>query len=372
MIEVNGRRYQMPTRPTVVVCIDGFDPAYLTDHLAIGQWTESTARAAMPTFTNPNNASIVTGVAPSVHGIAGNHFFDRALDREMAMTARSHMRCDTILDALVDAGVRVAAVTAKRKLLDLIAPRASHAASPVCYAGEMAVARAIEDELDVHSPEASLRVLDVALEMLERHDVVYASTTDYVQHKHAPGSPEALAFMSEIDVRLCGLAENARVVVTGDHGMNAKHLANGAPRAVWLERELAGVATRPFRVLLPITDPHVVHHGALGSAATIYTDEPDLLRRKLERHPLVERVFLGAEAAAELELPLDRIGDLFVVAGKHVVLGRSPEHHDLSGVDRLRSHGGFHEQWVPMLTNDDVRMPKTGLRNFDAFSIALS
>src|SRR5262249_51696429 len=85
-IEVNGRRYAPPRQRVVVVCVDGCEPAYLDRAVDAGAmpWLAS-ARAAgtslvgdcvMPSFTNPNNLSIVTGAPPSVHGISGNYFWD--------------------------------------------------------------------------------------------------------------------------------------------------------------------------------------------------------------------------------------------------------------------------------------------------------
>jgi phosphonoacetate hydrolase len=63
----------------------------------------------------------------------------------------------------------------------------------------------------------------------------------------------------------------------------------------------------------------------------------------------VEVVLSNAEACRRFELPPDRVGDLVVVSGKHVVLGTSVARHDLSGLDApLRSHGGISEQVVPL------------------------
>ncbi|MEB3067521.1 alkaline phosphatase family protein, partial [Parvimonas micra] len=76
-------------------CIDGCEPDYITQALLAGLMpqlqrilqTRSSlvADAVMPTFTNPNNLSIVTGAPPAVHGIAGNYFLDRETGREVMM-----------------------------------------------------------------------------------------------------------------------------------------------------------------------------------------------------------------------------------------------------------------------------------------------
>src|SRR6185295_6820732 len=94
-IELHGRTYRPPTRPTVVVCADGCDPAYIEAGAAAGvlptisRWRKSgfyaLAEAVMPTFTNPNNLSIVTGAPASVHGISGNFALDRDSGAEIMM-----------------------------------------------------------------------------------------------------------------------------------------------------------------------------------------------------------------------------------------------------------------------------------------------
>src|SRR5512143_4143032 len=95
MLEVNGRRYALPKQLTVVVCVDGCEPDYLAQAVAGGQmpWMKRTlaqgtalvAECVVPSFTNPNNLSIVTGAPPSVHGICGNFFWDRDLGAEVMM-----------------------------------------------------------------------------------------------------------------------------------------------------------------------------------------------------------------------------------------------------------------------------------------------
>ncbi|MGI9133347.1 MAG: phosphonoacetate hydrolase, partial [Rhodoferax sp.] len=132
------------------------------------------------------------------------------------------------------------------------------------------------------------------------------------------------------------------------------------------------------RVLLPITDPDVLHHGALGSYATVYLP-PDvdlaLVCERLMSLPGVERVLQRADAAACFELPTDRIGDLVILAERASVFGTSRLRHDLSALKQaLRSHGGLSEQRVPLIVN----RPTPGLdrsrrlRNFDAFDLALN
>src|SRR5437870_562412 len=128
---VNGRTYQPPARPVSIVCLDGSADEYLDAALARGlmpnlqrmsvRGHRGLARAAMPTFTNVNNASIVTGVPPSVHGISGNFFYDAASGQEVMMNSAKFLRCETIFPSAARAGRKVAVVTAKEKLRDIFA-----------------------------------------------------------------------------------------------------------------------------------------------------------------------------------------------------------------------------------------------------------
>ena len=399
-ITLNGRTYRWPGRPVVVVCVDGCEPDYVTRAVEAGAapWlgdvvatgTSRLVDAVVPTFTNPNNLSIVTGVPPAVHGICGNYFYDREAGAEVMMNDPKYLRCDTLLAAFSRAGASVAVVTAKDKLRRLL----GHEMTGICFSSEKADQttkgeHGIEDVLrlvglplpDVYSAALSEFVFAAGVKLMEsvRPDLMYLSTTDYVQHKHAPGTPEANAFYRMMDGYLARLAAlGATVALTADHGMNAKTDGAGAPQIVYLQDHLdAWLGDGQARVILPITDPYVVHHGALGSFATVYvpagSDVPGIGKR-LGALRGIEAVLERGEACRRFELPPDRMGDLVVVSERHTVVGTAAARHDLSGLDApLRSHGGLSEQRVPLLVNRRTSLaPDTRLRNFDAFDVALN
>jgi len=400
-IIVNARHYRMPAAPTIVVCVDGCEQEYINQAILAGQapflaklagfGTVLTGDCVLPSFTNPNNVSIVTGAPPAVHGICGNFFFDEDTRTEVLMNDPKYLRAPTILAEMARAGQRVAVVTAKDKLRALL----GHGLRGVCFSAEKA------DQLDVevhgvagmiervgmplpsvYSAELSEFVFAAGLSLLrrERPDLMYLSTTDYVQHKHAPGTPEANAFYAMMDSYFAQYHdEGAVLAITADHGMNAKTDSIGRPRIVYLQDRLdARFGNQSTRVILPITDPYVVHHGALGSYATVYIGERE------RQHEVtdfiagiagVEAVLTRAQACERFELPPDRIGDLVVLGERLTALGSAADKHDLSGLTvPLRSHGGASEQKVPLLFNrklsgiDDARR----LRNFDAFDLALN
>ena len=401
MLEVNGRHYALPRQPTVVVCVDGCEPDYLAQAVASGRmpWlkrvlAEGTAVVAdcvVPTFTNPNNLSIVTGAPPSVHGICGNYLYDTASGTEVMMNDPKWLRAPTILAALAAAGKTCAVVTAKDKLRKLL----GKGMTGICFSSEKADAvtqdeNGITDVLglvgmpvpDVYSAGLSEFVFaaGVALMKSRRPDVMYLSTTDYIQHKHAPGTPGANAFYAMMDRYLGELdAMGCVIALTADHGMNAKTGMDAKPDVIYLQDlldEWTGAAA--CRVILPITDPYVVHHGALGSFATVYlpagTDVAALQARLAARRG-IEGVFTRAQAAERFELPADRIGDLVVISERFTVIGTSAARHDLTALEvPLRSHGGVSEQRVPLILNRAIPGidRQRRWRNFDAFELALN
>jgi phosphonoacetate hydrolase len=402
-ITVNSRTYQLPSAPTIVVCVDGCEQEYINQAILAGKapflaslrsfGTVLTGDCVVPSFTNPNNLSIVTGAPPSVHGICGNFFFDEETQTEVLMNDAKYLRAPTILAEMARAGQRVAVVTAKDKLRSLL----GHRLEGICFSAEKAdevtrqehgidniLARVDMPVPSVYSAELSEFVFAAGLSLLreERPDLMYLSTTDYVQHKHAPGTSEANAFYAMMDDYLLRLhAEGAVLALTADHGMNAKTDAIGRPNIVFLQDRLdAQYGARTTRVLLPITDPYVVHHGALGSYATVYLRDHDEQKQRdvaafLAAIDGVEAVLTRAQASERFELPSDRIGELVVLGERLTVLGSAADKHDLSGLTvPLRSHGGMSEQKVPLIFNrklsgnDGTRR----LRNFDVIDLALN
>jgi len=391
VVTVNGRSYAAPRAPLVVLCIDGCEPDYLTRAIeadampylasAVGRGTWVIGDCVVPTFTNPNNLSIVTGAPPSVHGICGNYFYDPQAGVEVMMNDPKYLRAETILARFADDGATVAVVTAKDKLRRLL----GHRMKGVCFSAETAEADVLElvgrPRPSVYSAALSEFVFAAGVKLLEtsRPDIMYLSTTDYVQHKHAPGTPAANDFYRMLDGYLGRLdARGAVVALTADHGMNAKTDAAGRPNVIYLQDVLDDwLGAGRARVILPITDPYVVHHGALGSFATVYLPDgagvADMVGR-LVRLPGMELVIDGAEGCRRFELPTDRMGDIIVISVRDTVLGTAAGRHDLSGLDApLRSHGGLSEQRVPIVLNRSTRLdPGVRLRNFDVFDIALN
>ncbi|MGZ5903811.1 MAG: phosphonoacetate hydrolase [Reyranella sp.] len=405
-IHLNDRRYRLPTRPTIVICVDGFDPSYLEqgisgrilptfERLQI-QGFVGIADAVVPTFTNPNNTSIVTGAPPSVHGISGNYYLDRETGREIMVTDAHLLRCETILGLMSQAGVKTAAVTAKDKLRKML----GYNLKGISFSSQFADGCTLEEngiadaealvgraKPGMYSPDLSLFVLDAGIRLMERGDarLLYLSLSDWIQHSHAPGERESDEFHRAIDQRVGRMIDLGAVVgVTADHGMNDKAAADGSPNVVFLEDELnARFGDGAVRVICPIADPFVRHHGALGSFVRVY-DKKGVGIAELMKAAAglagIELVLDGPSAAERFELPLDREADFVAIAARNATIGAKHAEHDLSTVDghRLRSHGGISEQPVPFIVSEKLNPEYAAiarsrrLRNFDIFDFVLN
>ena len=407
VINVNGRDYSWPEKPVVVVCIDGSEPDYIELAIAAGvmpwmkkiveqQGSDLRAHCVVPSFTNPNNISIVTGVPPVIHGICGNFYYDRENDREVMMNEPELLRTPTIFKAFQDAGAKIAVVTAKDKLRRLLGNELNFGENgAICFSSEKSdqvslEQNGIDNVLDmvgmevpsVYSAELSEFIFAAGVKLMEsvRPDLMYLSTTDYIQHKFAPGSDGANSFYAMMDSYWAQLdALGAVIALTADHGMNAKHDDAGDPNIIYLQDEMDRLLSPgAARVILPITDPYVVHHGALGSYATVYLPEGvdvNALITQLMAIDGIDTVYENEEGCERFELARDRMGDLILVSTKHVVIGTTADRHDLSGLEvPLRSHGGVTEQQVPLIVSQPVvSLDQTQqLHNYDIFNLALN
>ena len=401
-VTVNDRTYPMPARTAVVICLDGCEPAYLDEASKAGKTPvldrirnsgcDALAHSVIPSFTNPNNMSIATGRPPAVHGICGNYLYEPENDAEVMMNDPRFLRAPTLFKAFQDAGARIAIVTAKDKLRALLGYQLDMTAA-ICFSTERSADTTLAENgidnasawlgrevPDVYSAALSEFVFEAGVKLLKefKPDIMYLTTTDYIQHKHAPPDAEAISFYEVFDRYLGELdALGASIVITADHGMKAKHLSDGSPDVVYLQDVLDDwYGAGNSRVILPITDPYVVHHGALGSFATAYLpDDADAQEaiNKLSNIEGLDVVISKQEAATRFELPEDRLGDIVLVSGERKTIGTSESRHDLSGLNEpLRSHGGLTEQVVPFITNTKLNSLPVApeLRNFDAFYYA--
>lgn len=409
-VRANGVTYRWPSQPLVVICIDGGDPTYFERGLADGlvpnieRFASSgfwaIADGTMPSFTCPNNISLVTGVPASVHGISGNFYLDPATDEAVVMTGPELLRAETVLAAFERAGARVAFVTAKDKLRRQIGKGLDPGRGSVCFSAERAhectrAENGLDDALDyvgaprpgLYSMELSLFVLDAGIRLLERNrpDIMYLSLTDWVQHKYAPGTPEASRFYRLLDQRVGRLVElGADVALTADHGMSDKSRPDGTPNVIWLQDLLdKEFGAKSTRVICPITDAFVGHHGSLGGFVRVYCRDgralPGSVREFALQLPGVSAALERDEVCDRYALPPDREGDVAVIAEAPFALGAGVADHDLSalGGQRLRSHGGLSEARVPFVLGRKLNpayaeRAALSLKSYELFDFALN
>jgi phosphonoacetate hydrolase len=409
-VDVNGTAYRWPLRPVVVVCIDGGDPAYLRRFLDegvvpnmarfIAQGYGTVAEGSMPSFTCPNNMSIITGTPTSKHGISGNFYLDTRTWEPVVMTGPELLRGDTILKRFADAGAKVISITAKDKLRKQLGKGLDVSKGHVSFSSEFAGRCTLADngidqvlefvgmaQPDMYSMELSLFVLEAGVKLLaqRRPDLLYLSLTDWVQHKYAPDESEARRFYQALDDAFGRLAAlDATVALTADHGMSDKSNAAGEPNVIWLQDILdakfgAGTTT----VICPITDAFVGHHGALGGFVRVYCHgkaKPREVLAAIAAVDGVEQALLRDDVCRLFDLPPDREGDVAVISRADVCIGGSEKEHDLTGLKghRLRTHGGTSEAKVPIVINrplnEQYRLRTAGgpLKSYEIFDYALN
>lgn len=380
-VGVNGRTYILPRSPTVVFTIDGGAPSYIDDALdrgimpVLASMLASGGRYAvgtseMPSLTNVNNLSIVTGAPPAIHGITGNSVRTEHGDIVL-LNDPKFLRASSIHATMWEQGVPALMVTAKDKLRRLLgaggvpsvsAERASELQLPefgITSITDLAGGPAPH----IYDPAISHYAMKIGLAVHRACGglgLLYVSLTDRVQHAAPPGHPLSDAFHRDFDSQLGQyLDEGFTVGITADHGMSSKHNSAGIPRILFLQDILRNCGIADASVVLPITDPYVRHHGSLGSFAWIYLpdEQAENARSVLARLEGIEEVYTRQEAAAIYQHPADRIGTLSVSSGASTALGSCQAAHDINALHApLRSHGGRHEQPVPIL----ISRPLTG------------
>ena len=409
-VSVNGTSFRWPLRPVVVVCIDGGDPRYLQQFLAdgsipniarfISQGFAGVADGSMPSFTCPNNMSLITGTPTAKHGISGNYYLDTATWQPVVMTGPELLRGDTIIAKFAAAGAKVVSITAKDKLRKQLAKGLDVSQGHVSFSSEFAdrctmADNGIENVLEfvgmpkpgMYSMELSLFVLEAGLKLLQqrRPDLLFLSLTDWVQHKWSPQEDDARTFYKKLDDVFGRLAAcDITLALTADHGMSDKSNDAGEPNVIWLQDILdAKFGKDEAVVICPITDAFVAHHGALGGFVRVWS------RGKVSANQIIQHItgIDGIELALDketvcrmFEMPPDREADVAVISRHDVCIGASAGNHDLSGLkgNRLRTHGGTSEAKVPFILSrplNDAYKAKAAsepLKSYQMFDYAIN
>ena len=402
---INKREYPKVIKNiSVVICLDGSQKEYL-DEASSANLTPNLdkiikkgeyllAHSAIPSFTNPNNISIVTGQPSSFHGICGNFFYTPSTGKEVMMNDPQYLRAPTVFEKYYEEGAKIALVTAKDKLRTLLGNGLKYNENrALCFSAEKSNQATMDlngienvnewlgmPVPEVYSAELSEFVMAAGVKLMKEYkpDIMYLSTTDYIQHKYEPGHEVANKFYSMFDSYIGQLDDmGAILVITADHGMKPKSQDDGSPNAVFLQDHLDEIFDKgSTKVILPITDPYVVHHGALGSFATIYLENKNKVEdvvKEIKKIKEIEVVLNKEDACKTYNLPEDRTGDIICMSSEFMTIGSSRDKHDLSGLNEpLRSHGGLNEREVPFIVNKKMSINlNKQLYNYDAFYYAL-
>ncbi len=409
--QLNGVTYRVPDSPVAVVCVDGGDPEYFDAAKKAGvipniaRFMEDgfscIAHCVIPSFTCPNNISIATGGPPNVHGISGNFYLDRQTGEAVVMTGPELMRSRTIFDVVSKMGVKTVVVTAKDKLRKQLGKDLDVSTGNVCFSSEHAdqctmVENGIEDGLslvgqplpDIYSEELSLFVLDAGIKFLEQDErpgLLYLSLTDYVQHKYVPDHPQALEFYKALDDRFARLEQLGAIIgFVADHGMKDKCAADGRYNIVYLQdlldERFGGGTTK---VICPITDAFVGHHGSLGGFVRVHCFDGVTAAEAIDFiRPIagIEEVLARGAAATRFDLPFDLEADVVVISEESYCVGMGLDDHDLAGLngERLRSHGGISERDVPFAVSRplnaeyEARAKSEQVKSYHIFDFAMN
>ena len=406
-IEINERQYPgIPSSTAIVICLDGSQKEYFEEASKLDltpnidsfkkSGEDLLVNSAIPSFTNPNNISIVTGRPSSVHGICGNFFYTPSTGEEVMMNDPQFLRAPTIFQKYYEQGAKIAIVTAKDKLRKLLSHGLKFNESrAICFSSEKSdQANLSENGIEevnkwlgmevpnVYSQGLSEFVMAAGVKILNEFNpnIMYLSTTDFIQHKYAPGDEVANAFYAMFDRYIGQLnVNNNSIIVTADHGMQPKSRSDGSPNAIFLQDILDETLGKNIsKVILPITDPYVVHHGALGSFATVYLSDKSKINDAIEEINKIEDievVLTNKEGCAQYDLPTDRMGDIICMSSQNSTIGSAEKAHDLSKLkEPLRSHGGLHEREVPFISNKKINFNDANIKlnNYDAFYHAIS
>ncbi len=366
MSQRDAEGVEMVKRRIVILCIDGLGPDYLEeaqtpnmDRMA-KEGCFTVGDSVIPSVTNVNNVSIITGVPPRLHGITSNYWLDRKTGQERYMESPEFLRHPTLLQRAKGLGMSTALLTSKTKLLHLLNAGADYSLSAE-DPDEYMVER-IGAAKDIYSPEINIWLLRALRFLLKEKDpeVVYCATTDGMMHRYGPDQEGSLRHVSALDSILGDILEDnpdREIYLTADHGMSAK------TRGVDIERTLMSKGIRA-RAIPIIKDRYVVHHRNLGGSSYIYLEKGVRVQKAanvLRDVQGIEEVYLRREGARKFDLMEDRIGDLFVLGDGKTVFG---EFESNMVAVNVRSHGSRHEGAVPILAYG--RYARGGYhRNFD-------
>jgi phosphonoacetate hydrolase len=339
-----------------MICLDGCAPDYMRKSATpnirslCSQGRFERGNAMVPTVTNVNNVSLLTGVYPERHGITSNCYYDRERKTEVYMESAQDIRAVTIFEELRQGGKKTALLSVKDKLCTLLNRGADvvlSAENPPSW-----IVKEIGPPPSIYTIEVNawlLRALGVVLAK-QQPCFTYVATTDYVGHKYGPDAQEAHHHMELVDDevgRIVARFPNLLVCIGADHGMTGKSRAVNLRLAL----EKTGIAAW---VIPTVKDRYLPHHSNLSGSAYVFMRDRGEKRKALDLLrglEGVERVLTESEAISEFHLPTKKVGEFLVLGLEDTVFGEAGEKVEVEM--NIRSHGSLHEREVPLIVHGE-------------------
>lgn len=343
------------SQKVIVIMMDGFGDDYYSNsdmptlRSMAKKGIYKVVPSLMPSVTNVNNASIITGVPPDINGITGNAFLNPATGKEELTEDPDLVLTPTIFERAHKAGVLSMLFSCKTKTVRLLSRGADDT-----LAWETASAEWLQRlgaKPDIYSREVNYWMMEAALYTLQ-HDLgvglLYIHTTDYPMHTWAPESAESREHLRKMDdylARLIQAAPDAAILITADHTVHHKSLC-------WdLDKACANRGVPVRAAINPEKDKYFKHHMGMGGSEYIYLksdSDREKVRDTILRLKGVKEVITRKEAARRYHLMPARIGDLVVLADSNTVFGQLESMESQALPDTYRTHGSLYEARVPV------------------------
>ena len=351
----------------IAICIDGWDYEYLDYHKMefISLKKESFAKhvkGMMPSVTNVNNLSIISGDYPSKHEICSNYKYSKNLNQGTYVEDNKFVKSRTIFDICNEKNLTSILATSKNKLKTLLIN--NNLKNNLSYSTENAeefLIKRFGDAPSIYTLNANSWTISTASTLIyeKSPDFAYISLTDYPMHKFKPESSESLEHLKLIDDSICELINKNpgyQIFVTADHGMSDK------TKLINVENELHKYNIHSMAIPI-IKDKHEIHHSNLGGSIYVYINDLSNLnesKKVLKSIDGIEDVLIKSEAVQKFNLNSTAIGDLMVLGEKEVVFGSS----DISSIPNdLRSHASTYETKIPLIGINTTKNPDYFIEN---------
>lgn len=364
------------SKKAIVIVIDGCAHEYLQQGVTnnIGQLANQgffkNVKSALPSVTNVNHATILTGSLPIEHQVTGNYYYNPETEEQGFIEGKGFLDKETILDAYAKEGKSTALLVVKGKVLQVFGDNVSFGLSAEHPEENLVKHLDMEMPPYVATPEANEWIMEACYNLIRKDnpDFIYCTTNDYTMHNYNPDHEIAKKQMESIDYwigKIYELDPDREIYITADHGMTTKSLL------IDLQKKMDHSSFDTV-CMLPLKDRYLENHiYQEGCAVYVYAknqNEKESIYQHLKSYSFIESIYTRDEAVEQLSLPDSRIGDFVVFGTKEVAFG---ELEDEELVVTVRTHGSKFEQDIPLIAVNARRDEQEYERNFDVIRFML-